>query len=90
MLPDWGALRSRTSSSVVVLPQPDSPTRARVSPRRTSKEMPETAWTVPTRRLKTAPFMSGNSLTRSVTRRTSSRCSRGRSSSFGVLSLGRG
>ena len=76
--------------SVVVLPQPDSPTIARVSPSRTSKEMPSTACTVPTRRLKTAPFMSGNSLTRSVARTTSVRSLWGRVRESGVLSVGTG
>ena len=45
-----------SACSVVVLPQPDSPTRPSVSPSRMSKLMPSTAWTVPTRRLNTAPF----------------------------------
>ena len=38
------------SSSVVVFPQPDSPTRPRVSPSRTSRSTSETAYTHPTRR----------------------------------------
>ena len=75
---------------VVVLPHPDSPTIARVSPSRMSKEMPSTAWTVPTRRLNTAPFMSGNSLTMSVTRSTSGRSACGRSMTSAVLSSGTG
>ncbi len=44
---------------VVVLPQPDSPTRPSVSPSRMSKLTPSTACTVPTRRRSTAPFVSG-------------------------------
>ena len=46
---------------VVDLPQPDSPTRPRVSPGRTSKEMPDTAFT----RRPVRP--TGNSTTRSLT-----------------------
>ena len=59
-------MRSRICSSVVVLPQPDSPTRPSVSPSRMSRSTPSTACTVPTRRLNTAPFISGNCLTRPV------------------------
>ena len=44
---------------VVVLPQPDSPTSPSVSPSRMSKLMPSTARTVPTRRRRTAPLISG-------------------------------
>ena len=34
---------------VIVFPEPDSPTSANVSPGRTSKLTPRTAWTVPRR-----------------------------------------
>ena len=59
IVPLCGGSSSRISMSVVVLPQPDSPTRPSVSPSRMSKLMPSTACTVPTRRLNTAPFMTG-------------------------------
>ena len=48
--PPLGAARFSTSSSVVDLPHPDSPTRPKVSPSRTSRSIPSTANTVPTRR----------------------------------------
>src|ERR1700740_2960489 len=44
---------------VVVLPQPRSPTSPRVSPRRTVKSMPSTAFTSPTLRLMTSPSVTG-------------------------------
>ncbi len=75
--PDIGFSRPRISISVVVLPQPDSPTRPRVSPSRTSNEMPATACTVPTRRLNTTPLLTAYSLTRLSSSSTVSRCSRG-------------
>ena len=52
------------SQPIVVLPQPDSPTRPNVSPRRTLKETSETAFTLPTFRCRTAPEVTGNSFTR--------------------------
>ena len=63
VLPSGGS-RFMTSSRVVVLPEPDSPTMAKHSPWRTAKLTPFTAWTVPTRRLRMDPFTSGKSLTR--------------------------
>ena len=54
-----------TARPVVDLPQPDSPTSPRVSPSRTSKLMPETAWTF-------CPPAAGNSTTRSSTVRITS------------------
>src|SRR5690349_21003999 len=41
--PEVGAMSRNSSRAVVDLPQPDSPTRPSVSPRRTSNEMPSTA-----------------------------------------------
>ena len=69
--------RSMISRSVVDLPDPDSPTIARVSPARSSKSTPLTAYTEPMRRLRTAPLTSGKVLTRSLTSRTTLRSSRG-------------
>ena len=42
-----GATRRMIESEVTLLPQPDSPTRPRISPRRTAKSTPVTALTVP-------------------------------------------
>src|SRR4029077_5827606 len=55
---------------MVVLPQPDSPTRLNVSPAFTVNETSDTACTLATRRCRIAPDVTGNSLTRL---RTSSR-----------------
>jgi hypothetical protein len=41
--PSAGSTIRSTDWAVVVLPQPDSPTRATISPARTSKETPSTA-----------------------------------------------
>ena len=46
----WSTVRPR-----VVLPQPDSPTRLKISPFLTSKSTPSTAYTVPTRRRRMPP-----------------------------------
>ncbi len=43
--PAVGSMRRITDFAVVVLPQPDSPTSERVSPRATSKLTPSTACT---------------------------------------------
>ncbi len=40
---------AQQESAVIVLPQPDSPTIAKVSPRRTAKETSSTALTTPSR-----------------------------------------
>ena len=69
MDPDVGRSRETSNRPTVVLPQPDSPTRPKVSPLRMSKVTPETALTLPTWRRKTAPDSTGNSLTRSRTSR---------------------
>ena len=42
--PEVGSTRRTTDFAVVVLPQPDSPTSASVSPRSTVKETSSTAW----------------------------------------------
>jgi hypothetical protein len=44
-LPDVGSTSRSTERAVVDLPQPDSPTIPSVSPCRTSKLTPHTAWT---------------------------------------------
>ena len=44
-LPPVGSSSRVTRRAVVLLPQPDSPTIENVSPRRTSKSTPSTAWT---------------------------------------------
>ena len=53
--------------AVVDLPQPDSPTSPNVCPRCTSNVTPSTARTVPTRRRRIAPFVTGKCLVRSRT-----------------------
>src|SRR2546430_270478 len=47
--PGGDAIRRRIESDVTLLPQPDSPTMASVSPRTTEKETPSTARTTPSR-----------------------------------------
>ena len=42
--PEVGSTSRTTDFAVVVLPQPDSPTSASVSPRSTVKETSSTAW----------------------------------------------
>ena len=42
--PDVGSISRSTDLAVVVLPQPDSPTRDKVSPRASVNETPSTAW----------------------------------------------
>src|ERR1022692_2244061 len=49
VLPGGDAISRRIESDVTLLPQPDSPTMASVSPRWTEKEMPSTARTTPSR-----------------------------------------
>ena len=64
--PEVGSMRSRSRRPVVDLPQPDSPTRPRVSPSlhaRGTRRPPRTPW--PTARPSTPPRI-GKSLTRSV------------------------
>src|SRR5919204_456140 len=52
---------------VVDLPQPDSPTRPRVSPFSTKKSTPSTARTAPTWRWKMIPWVSGKCILRAFT-----------------------
>ena len=52
---------------VVLLPQPLSPTRPSVSPRRISRSMPSTAYTAPTLCRKTMPLVMGKWTLRSST-----------------------
>src|SRR3712207_5475368 len=66
-----------SSLATVDLPQPDSPTRPRVSPRRRVRSTPSTAWTWPTTRRAMTPWVSGKCLTRP---RTSSSGPSGRGS----------
>ena len=68
--PEFGRSSATTTRPMVVLPQPDSPTRPNVSPAFTVNETSDTACTLATRRCKIAPDVTGNSLTRL---RTSSR-----------------
>ena len=46
-VPAVGASMPRISRASVLLPQPDSPTRPSVSPLRTTRSMPRSAWSVP-------------------------------------------
>src|ERR1035441_4822260 len=68
--PEFGRSSATTSRPMVVLPQPDSPTRPNVSPAVTVNETSDTACTRPAVRAVNGPDVTGNSLTRS---RTSSR-----------------
>ena len=65
--PEVGSRRRSISLPVVVFPQPDSPTRPTVSPRRMSKLTPSTAWTFATARRST-PLRMGNHLRSCSTR----------------------
>jgi hypothetical protein len=47
--PGGDAIRRRRESDVTLLPQPDSPTMASVSPRPTENDTPSTARTTPSR-----------------------------------------
>src|SRR5690606_11213325 len=53
--PASGSIRRIRSLAVVDLPQPDSPTMPRVSPRRTVKDTSSTAWTAATCRWNRPP-----------------------------------
>src|SRR5919112_5852095 len=57
--PDVGRSSATSSFDTVDLPQPDSPTRPTVSPRRMVRSTPSTARTWPMVRLKTTPWVSG-------------------------------
>ena len=69
--PEVGSIKRSTQRPVVVFPHPDSPTRASVSPRRSSKLTPSTARTWPTVR-PSNPLVMGKCFTRSVTLSTTS------------------
>src|SRR5262245_19064667 len=49
MRPGGDAMRRSTDSEVTLLPQPDSPTTAKVSPGATENDTPSTARTTPSR-----------------------------------------
>src|SRR5215469_3091866 len=66
MVPDVGFSSITSMRPSVVLPQPDSPTRPSVSPRRMSNDTPETALIEAIFRW-TTRLVTGNSLTRSRT-----------------------
>src|SRR5215211_2730021 len=68
--PEVMSIIFRMARPVVLLPQPDSPTRPKVSPRRTSNDTPSTAFTLPTWRRTTAPAITGKWTFRSLTSRT--------------------
>ncbi len=57
--PSVGRSRLTSSRASVDLPQPDSPTTPRVSPRPSSRSTPSTALTAPTCFLKRMPWVSG-------------------------------
>src|ERR671916_2828511 len=63
--PAVGFSSATSSFDTVDLPQPDSPTRPRVSPRRMVRLTPSTARTCPMVRLKTMPWVSGKCFFRS-------------------------
>src|SRR5258705_8213810 len=69
MVPDVGRSRPRIIFDVVVLPQPDSPTRPRVCPAPMSKEIPSTARTVAVER-PSMPWRTGKCLVRPSTARS--------------------
>src|ERR1035437_3379528 len=62
--PEVGFSNPTSRRPIVVLPQPDSPTRPKVSPFAIEKDTSETALTLPIRRCRIAPAVTGNSLTR--------------------------
>ena len=69
--PDVGLSSPTSIRPIVVLPQPDSPTRPSVSPLRMSNDTSATALTAPTRRCST-PLVTGKSLTRCLAESTTS------------------
>ncbi len=82
-----GLSRPTSIRPIVVLPQPDSPTRPSVSPLRMSKDTPATALTVPTWRWST-PLVTGNSLTRSLAASTTPPTDCSSTSSSSTLTTG--
>ena len=81
MVPSCGVRSCMISISVVVFPLPDSPTSARHSPSRMSKEMPSTARCSPIFRRTIAPLVIGKTFARSSTSSTVGSSSRGGRSS---------
>ena len=67
--PAVGSIRRSTQRPVVLLPQPDSPTRPSVSPRSTSKDTPDTACTMRRPAAARGCGAPGTALTRSRTAR---------------------
>ena len=70
--PAVGFSRPTSIRPMVVLPQPDSPTRPSVSPLRMSNDTPATALTDADLALQHAPLVTGKSLTRSLADSTTS------------------
>src|SRR6186997_424940 len=70
MRPPVGGLRRMIARPVVLLPQPDSPTSPRVSPRSISNVTPSTACTSPTWRCRMMPSRIGNQTFRPSSRRS--------------------
>src|ERR1044072_9299264 len=68
--PEVMSIIFRMARPVVLFPQPDSPPKPSVSPRRTSNDTPSTAFTLPTWRRTSAPAITGKWTFRSVTSRT--------------------
>src|SRR5271169_3822423 len=64
MLPDVGAIKRRASRPSVLFPDPDSPTRPRVSPASTSNDTLSTARTSPFGRPPKTDSPSGKTLVR--------------------------
>jgi hypothetical protein len=62
---------------VVVLPQPDSPTRPSVSPARISKDTSSTALTCPSVRASSTPLVTAKNLLRPSTRSSCARAHAG-------------
>src|SRR5690606_34596839 len=81
--PEVGVSSRTTIRPVVVLPQPDSPTRPSVRPAGSEKSTPSTAWTLP-ERSRSGPDRTGKCLVRPVTPRTSSGSGRAAFSRSGI------
>ncbi len=84
-LPAVGSSSRVTRRAVVLFPQPDSPTIEKVSPRRTSKSTPSTAWTALVERCRNPPPM-GKCLTSPSTWSKASRGAAG-AAVFSVLGV---
>src|SRR4051812_38407136 len=86
--PPVGFSSATRSLATVDLPQPDSPTMPTVSPRRSVRSTPSTAWTWPTVRLKTMPWVSGKYFWRPLTSRRASPAAGSGSTLAAVMSAG--